>query len=121
MGIKGGLRKDLGIYVRSSWEANYARYLKWSKKRGDIKDWKYEQDTFSFPVKRGTRFYTPDFKVWENDGRITYHEVKGRMTQKGRTALKRMEKYYPETTIILIDKNYYKSLCQFARLIPNWE
>lgn len=119
--MKGGKRKDLGIYVRSAWEANYARYLIWMKEVGDIKDWKYEPETFSFPVKRGTRFYTPDFKVWEIDGRITYHEVKGYMTQKGRTALKRMAKYHPEIVIILIDKNYYKSISQFRRMIPGWE
>lgn len=118
---KGGKRKDLGIYVRSSWEANFARYLNWVKERGDIKKWEYEPDTFDFPIKRGTRFYTPDFKVWENDGSVIYYEVKGWMTQRGETALKRMAKYYPEIKLVLFDKRQYKELSKWRRLIPNWE
>ena len=98
---KGGKREDLGgLFVRSGWEANYARYLNWMKERGEIKDWKYEIERFEFPIKRGTRSYTPDFKVWEKDGSVVYHEVKGWITQKGRTRLKRMSKYYPEIKIV---------------------
>ena len=118
---KVGKRKDLGIYVRSSWEANFARYLNWMKIHGDIKKWEYEADTFDFPVKRGTRFYTPDFKVWEKDGKINYYEVKGWMTQKGQTALNRMAKYYPHIQIILIAKKEYNEIAKWKTLFPNWE
>src|SRR3990172_2886201 len=51
---KGGTRTDLGFYVRSSWEANYARYLKWLQSNGEIIEWHYEPDTFNFDsIKRG--------------------------------------------------------------------
>ena len=120
--IKGGIRDDLGIYVRSRWEANFARYLKWMQFRGEIKSWRYEPITFEFKgIKRGTRFYTPDFSALENDNTITYYEVKGFMTQKSSTSLKRMSKYHPDIKIVLVDAEYMKSLRGFKYMIPNWE
>jgi len=116
-----GIRKDLGIYVRSSWEANFARYLNWMKERNEIKKWEYEADTFDFPIKRGVRFYTPDFKVWENDGSIVYYEVKGWMTQRGATAIKRFRKYYPKEKLILIEKKEYYAISKWKSLFLNWE
>ena len=117
-----GKRADLdGLFVRSSWEANYARYLNWMKGRGEIQGWSYESQTFDFPVKRGTRFYTPDFRVIENDGSIVFHEVKGWMTQKGQTALNRMAKYYPNIKLILIAKKEYRAISKWKALIPGWE
>ena len=71
-----GFRDDLGIYVRSKREANFARYLNHLKEYGAIADWWYEKDAFEFPVNRGTRFYTPDFKVSHIDQTIEYYEVK---------------------------------------------
>lgn len=121
---KAGKREDLGgLYVRSSWEANYCRYLNWLIKMGEIKSWEYEPDTFEFEkIKRGSRFYTPDFKIYENDGRIIYHEIKGWMDPKSKTKLKRMAKYYPEIKIILIDKDaYYAIAKQVKNFIPHWE
>jgi hypothetical protein len=120
---KSGTREDIGIFVRSAWEANYARFLKWLKEKGDIKDWDYEKETFEFKgIKKGTRFYTPDFRVTNNDESIEYHEVKGWKHPKGETALSRMKKYHPEIKIILIDAVYYEDLKKkMSRLIPNWE
>ena len=54
---------DKVIYFRSKWEANYALYLEWLKKEGQIKDWQYEPNYFEFPIKHGTTRYLPDFKV----------------------------------------------------------
>lgn len=119
---KVGTRDDIGIFVRSSWEANYARYLNWLKSIGEIKDWSYESVTFDFPIKRGSRFYTPDFRIINTDGSIEYHEVKGYMDQRSSTKLKRMAKYYPETKLVLVDKDAYYALSrQIKNLIPNWE
>ena len=118
---KSGKREDLGIYVRSGWEANYARYLNWMKNRGDILAWSYEPDRFEFPVKRGTRSYTPDFKVIEKNGDIDYHEVKGWLTPKGKTRLKRMKKYHPNIKIILITGKEYYAISKWKSLIPGWE
>jgi len=119
----GGIRSDLGIFVRSSWEANYCRYLNWLASLGEIQGWEYEPETFEFDaIKRGTRSYTPDFKVTNLDGSVEYHEVKGWMDPKSSTKLKRMAKYHPDVTIILIDKDaYYAIRRECKHLVPNWE
>ena len=118
---KKGKRDDLGIYVRSTWEANYARYLNWLVKLKEILSWKYENKTFEFPVKKGTRFYTPDFEVLTKNNQIEYHEVKGYMTQKGQTALNRMSKYYPQIKIIMVQKKEYEAIAKIKNLIDGWE
>lgn len=121
---RGGRREDLGgLYVRSAWEANYARYLNWLQMQGEIRGWEFEPDTFEFHrIKRGTRFYTPDFKVTNKDGSVEYHEVKGWMDPASKTKLARMARYYPEVKIILIDGPVYRTLTKQLRgLIPTWE
>jgi len=119
-----GKRDDLGgLFVRSSWEANYARFLKWLKQHGEIINWEYEPDTFWFEgIKKGTYTYTPDFKITNKDGTVEYHEIKGHWTSKGRTQVKRMKKYYPEITLKIIDGDVYKALVKDCKnLIPGWE
>lgn len=121
---KMGKRSDLNnLYVRSSWEANYARYLNWLISIGEIKKWEYEPEVFEFEaIKRGARSYTPDFKVYNNNGSIEYHEVKGWMDAKSKTKLKRMNKYYPDIKIVLVDKDSYYAIARdVKRFIPNWE
>jgi hypothetical protein len=121
---RGGRRADLdGQYFRSAWEANYARWLNYRRDVvGDIAAWKYEPQTFIFPVKRGTMSYTPDFCVTRWNGDVEWHEVKGWLTQRGATALKRFAKYYPDEWLILIDEAAYKAIArQASRLIDGWE
>ena len=121
---RGGKREDLSNqYFRSAWEANWARYLTWLKSIGEIRAWEFEVVTFEFAkIKRGTRFYTPDFKVTNKDGSVEYHEVKGYMDQRSATKLKRMAKYYPLTRIVLIDKAAYSSVAKkVSGLIAGWE
>lgn len=119
---KRGVRDDLGYFVRSSWEANYARYLKWLVSKNQIKGFEYEPDTFWFEeIKRGVRSYLPDFKVTNNDGSIEYHEVKGYMDAKSKTKLSRMKKYYPQVKLILIDQKAYEGIKKISKMIPNWE
>jgi hypothetical protein len=119
-----GKRKDLkNQFFRSKWEANYARYLNWLKKMNYIKDWKYEEDEFWFEdIKRGTRSYLPDFKIYNSNGTIEYIEVKGWMDDKSRTKLSRMQKYYPNIKISIVDGECMADLNKkISRMIPNWE
>lgn len=122
---KGGRRADVGNqYFRSRWEANYARWLNFhiANTADDVASWTYEPRTFSFPVKRGTMSYTPDFLVTFRDGHTEWHEVKGWLTQQGATALKRFAKYYPDETLVLIDEPAYKAIAKVASpLIEGWE
>lgn len=118
----GGFREDIGFYVRSRWEANWARYLGYLKSRGDIRDWEYEPRTFEFPVKRGSKFYTPDFRVVENDGTVIWHEVKGWMSPQSKTKLRRFRKYYPEEKLIIIAGPDIRGVfLRLGALIPEWE
>jgi hypothetical protein len=121
---RGGRRPDLGnMYFRSSWEANIARYLNWLKERGDIAEWAYEAETFWFEeIKRGVRSYTPDFRITERPGSEPYYwEVKGWHHPRGKTALARMARYYPQVRIVVIDEDAYKAIARWRALIPNWE
>ena len=98
------------IFFRSKWEANYSLYLEFLIKCKQIRKWEYEPDTFIFEkIKFGTRSYTPDFKIY-NDGMIEYHEVKGHMTARSKTQIKRMAKYYPNVRLIIIDAESYRDI-----------
>jgi len=141
---KGGYRKDLKQYFRSKWEANISRYYNFT----GIK-WTYEPQEFEFyKIKRGSRFYKPDFYLPEQDKLI---EIKGFFTASDKTKIRRFKKYYPEEfaklEFIIPDKyardkangEMIKFLCEdlgiyFIRigsykeiedklgsLIPNWE
>lgn len=120
---KGGRRADLDDrYFRSSWEANYARYLNWLILQRQISSWQFECQTFVFHgITRGVMSYMPDFKVINNDGSHEWHEVKGWMDARSRVKLKRMAKYYPEERVIVIDQKEYKAISKWKAMIPNWE
>lgn len=85
---KTGYRPDIDITARSGWEANVARVF---EVHGI--PWEFEPKTFSFPIKRGTKAYLPDFYLPETKEWI---EVKGWFDKKSQTKLKRFKKYYPE-------------------------
>jgi len=90
----------------------------------DIERWEFEADTFEFKkIRKGVRFYTPDFKVTFKDGHIEYHEVKGWDYPRGKTARKRMQKYYPHIKLLLVERDFFRAVRAkgFHRLIPNWE
>lgn len=120
-----GKRADLdGRYFRSRWEANYARYLRLLQSQGNITAWDYECQTFWFEgIKRGTRSYTPDFKVTLPDGRHEWHEVKGWMDPKSKTRLERMRRYYPAERVVLIEAAWFREARRtgLPALLPGWE
>lgn len=82
-----GFRNDLGLNLRSSWEANFARVLNLYKI-----DFEFEPTVFSFPIKRGTKGYTPDFLLKRNNDWV---EIKGYLDDKSKIKLKRFKRYYP--------------------------
>jgi hypothetical protein len=119
----GGKREDLGgQYFRSTWEANWARYLNWLVSVGDVLAWEFEPETFEFPIKRGSKFYTPDFRVTNKDGTVEYHEIKGYMDQKSATKIRRFQKYYPEHRLIVVEADsYYAVARQIGHALEGWE
>lgn len=123
-GARGGRRSDLdGRYFRSTWEANYARYLNWLMSIGEVRSWEYEAKTFEFvKIRRGNRFYTPDFLVTWKNGTSEFHEVKGYMDPESQTKLRRMAKYFPATKVVVISHPEYRDIRRkVSALIPGWE
>lgn len=120
---KAGMRADLGIYVRSAWEGNYARYLNFLMRQGEIAAWEYEPKTFVFDgVRRGVLTYTPDFRVWNADGSHEWHEVKGWMDAASKAKLKRMAKFYPDEKVIVIGEDWFRAVrSKWSKLIEGWE
>lgn len=89
--LKSGPRADIpgGYRFRSGWEASVAR---WFMHQG----WEFEYEPIRFvytTIKRGTRGYTPDFYLPEQD---LYVEVKGNLPATDKTRMRRFKKYYPE-------------------------
>jgi hypothetical protein len=122
---RGGRRPDLGdTFFRSSWEANYARYLNLLVKLGAIKGWEYEPKTFWFEgVRRGTTSYRPDFCIkHKGDDRLEYIELKGWIVAKDRTKWRRMAKYHPTIKLTIVAPKEYAALKRkWASAIPAWE
>lgn len=114
---KGGRRGDLGgAYFRSSWEANYARFLNFTKE-----PWEYEPKTFIFEaIEIGTRSYTPDFWLPRKGH---YIEIKGWMDPKSEVKLKRMAKYFPEVKIEVVGAEWFRQAERngLDGVIPGWE
>jgi hypothetical protein len=111
---KTGFRTDLGFVCRSGWEANIARIFK-SYGIG----FEYEPAIFTFPIKRGTTKYTPDFWLPGTDEWI---EVKGRFDNESRIKLKRFKKYYPDQweglTMIIDNSKKARDICMDLE-VPN--
>ena len=107
---KGGHRDDIGIYVRSGWEANFARILNYVGKR-----WSYEPMSF---VLSETLSYTPDFYVEDDD---VYYELKGRMNERSTEQLRLMQCMHPHVTIIMIGGDEYNALRAVYRNLVQWE
>ena len=121
---KVGRRADLNnLYVRSRWEANFARYLNWLLAQGKIKSWEYEPKTFRFPRKKGEpTWYTPDFRVWLNNGCHCWYEVKGWMDLKSRARLSRFVSHYPREQLIVVDEAWFRRAHRSLRWrLPHWE
>jgi len=132
--FRAGYRTDIGVTVRSAWEANVIR---WFNHHGI--EWEYEPRLFHFEkIKRGTKTYLPDF--WLPEEKV-WVEVKGYLKSQDKTKLKRFRKYHPDEFLKLkfIPKNngvaaatfcedygipiyaYYDDICEEADKIEGWE
>lgn len=141
---KKGYREDLKQFFRSKMEANVARYYQYQRI-----NWQYEGLEYEFKsIKRGTRYYKPDFYLEDRDNIV---EVKGWFRRTDKIKLKRFKKYYPkefeklvfiipdkwgrdrktgEMVAFIVDvlgKDFfqeiesYKEMEKFGSMIPGWE
>ena len=123
---KSGKRADLGdIFFRSAWEANYARYLNLLIRFKVVERWDFEPETFWFnKIKRGTRAYLPDFRVFyrHDSSRPVYVEIKGWMDSKSKTKIERFKRYYPQHKFEFVGQKEYNAIRnKWRSAIPNWE
>ncbi len=120
-GSRGGKRH--GVYYRSRWEFCVSLWLDHLKHQGEILDWTFEEHTFEFKgIKRGTRFFKPDFFVQEPNGIEYFLEVKGILDKKSVTQLTRMARYYPDVKVLIIDKKRFTEIeSEFGHLLEGWE
>lgn len=113
-----------GVKFRSRLEFRYACYLEMLRRVGKVREWSYETTKFSFSpdsagaialrlcgVRHGVTSYKPDFKVTFEPTRssacggwasVEWHEVKGYMDRRSRTALARMKRYYPSERVVVV-------------------
>lgn len=129
-----GWRADIGINARSNWESNFARVL---NLHGI--EWEFEPRVFTYPIKRGTKGYTPDFYLNATEEWV---ELKGWMDTKSQTKIKRFKRYYKDefermTLIISRSSKVAREFCEnlevpnviyyeeigkhFRDKIPTWE
>jgi len=111
--IKRGVYQigDRTLYLRSQWEYEFACYLEFLVRQKQIKKWEYEIKEFKFEaIEKGTRFYKPDFKITNNDGTHEWGEVKGHLTGKAKTQIRRFKKYFPKEKLIVYDSEWFKSV-----------
>jgi hypothetical protein len=94
---------------RSKWEANFARILNAYKVKFD-----FEPKVFTFPIKRGTKGYTPDFYFPLTDEWV---EIKGYLDDKSKIKIKRFKRYYPEEfkKLTFIISRYSNEAKNFAK------
>lgn len=120
---KMGRRSDLGrTKFRSSYEANYARFLNREMELGRVESWSYEPDVFRFHgYDEGPHDYTPDFGVRYTGGAFEYHEIKGFMNGRSKKRLRRMKQQYPDVRIRLVDEDWFNRAKSSHDGIDHWE
>ena len=111
---KGGFRQDLGHYVRSNWEADFARVLIHNGLAYD-----YEPETFpvTLPDGRSTN-YTPDFFVPSEN---TYYEIKGWLHDGDRLKMEEFQKQYPAIKLVIISTTKFAEFALKYRTLVAWE
>lgn len=91
-------------HYKSLLEYRWAQYLEFLKQAGEIDDWAYENKDcyFEFPGKTVGRVqYTADFVTYKGDSK-EFYECKGYLTGPDNTKFKRVQEFYPGTTLILV-------------------
>ncbi len=100
-----------GITFDSKDEARYYEALKIRKYRGEIENFELQpkfvlRESFEKFGKKYRAFtYTPDFKVYHNDGSVEYVDVKGQTTQQGEIRIKLFNDFYRDLKLSIVARN----------------
>lgn len=104
-------REDLGMSVRSSWEANIIRVFKYF-------GFNITYEEIVFELSNG-RIYTPDLFIHETGEVI---EIKGRKFPRDMQRIMQFRADFPTFPFEIIDKKKYLGYFrEFKQIIPNWE
>ncbi len=111
---KGGFREDLQHYVRSNWEADFARILKLYNLK-----YEYEPKTFQLVKQDGEILhYTPDFYVKSKN---TFYEIKGWFHDLDKQKVELFQAQYPQYNFVLINKTKFAELALKYKTLIKWE
>ena len=111
---KRGYREDLGHYVRSTWEADFARILKVHNL-----NYEYEPKIFRLIKSNGEVIhYTPDFYVKSDN---TFYEIKGWLRDLDKEKIELFQKQYPQYNFILISATKFAEFALRYKELINWE
>ena len=125
---KGGFRADLGFYLRSRWEANYARVLNFEEI-----PFEYEKKRFTLygPNKEILETYVPDFWIEIRD---TFIEIKGHADsrnqwscdclrcQRDKRKIAAFKSQFPNIKLEIFGKEEYKGMALlYNDIVPDWE
>ncbi len=106
---------------RSKGECNLALYLQFLKEQKLIKDWAFEQTTFTFPNEtKGAKQFLVDFDVLYNSGNFEYWEYKGWLQGVDVTKFRRVAKYRPEVKLVLVMSGKKKKDFNRIRMIKKY-
>ncbi|MFH1258686.1 MAG: DNA polymerase III subunit alpha, partial [Elusimicrobiota bacterium] len=111
---KGGFRQDLGHYVRSNWEADFARVLNLYNL-----DYQYEPKTFQLKRQNGKILhYTPDFYVPKQN---IFYEIKGWFHDLDQEKINLFERQYPDVKLVLVNKTKFAEFALKYKDLVKWE
>jgi len=111
---RGGFRQDLRHYVRSSWEADFARILKLHNL-----EYEYEPKTFELVREDGNILhYTPDFYVKTQN---TFYEIKGWMHELDQEKIDLFQKQYPQYRFTVINTTKFAEFAVKYKSLILWE
>ena len=109
-----GFRHDLGHYVRSSWEADFARVLNYCGMQ-----YEYEPRRFTLlGVDGSTVSYAPDFFIPDLNW---WFEIKGWMDHKSEEKIRLFREQYPGELLAVIDRTRFAELQMEYRDLVEWE
>lgn len=122
---KGGIRKDIGHYVRSRWEANICRIYNLHKR-----PYEYEKYRFTVDVDGSQMTYSPDLYLPDKD---LYIEIKGHARSarewicecdaclKCKKKMMSFKKIFKHRIILIGRLEYHRLKKIFSGAINEWE
>lgn len=122
---KGGIREDIGHYVRSRWEANVCRICNYCKR-----EYEYEKQRFAVTVNGTEYTYCPDLYFPKKK---LYYEIKGHARSssewhctcktcvKNKLIMPVVIKQFGIHLILVGKYEYMRMKRLFKPRIPNWE